>query len=162
MNNNFKKTLVVYYSLTGNTRDIAKIIQEKTNADIYEIELNEPYSPGAFLYFKCAFQLMMGELPSLKKELPDLSSYDLILVGAPVWWYTIPPPLRSFLAKCDFQNKAVAPFSTYGGSTGKYFKAFGEKTQNAGVLKGFDLKKDSKNDAKLLDEKITAWLNDLK
>ena len=80
-------------------------------------------------------------MPALKKGPPELSSYGLILVGSPVWWYTVSTPLMSFLKQADFAGKEVSVFFTHEGGVGKFFPHFKEQAQNAIVLEGLDLYK---------------------
>ena len=84
---NFGKTLVIYYSLTGNTKEIAEKIKNKTNADLYEIKTAEPLPAGPKLHLAVREQLKTQKYPALE-NIPDVSAYDTIFIGAPVWWYT--------------------------------------------------------------------------
>ena len=99
---NFGKTLVVYYSKSGNTKKIAELIKEKTNADIYEIELYGSYYGGFVKTLVSAYrQIKNKEYPKIKNKWPNLTPYDLIFVGSPVWGYTVSPPVLSFLQNAD-------------------------------------------------------------
>ena len=123
---NAKKTLIIYYSNTGTTKLVAERLQKKTNADIYVIETVKTYStkdPERTQVPKK--ELETGNLPALKKSPPNMSSYDLILVGGPVWWYTVSTPMMSFLRDADFAGKRVAPFNTNKGGNGDYIGPLG-------------------------------------
>ena len=106
----FGKALVVYYSLDGHTREIAEKIREKTGADIYEIKTREKFKKTPWFYLTLKKQLKNGEYPELAGELPDPKAYDVVFVGAPVWWYTMATPLFSYLKQTDF-----------GGNRGSFF-----------------------------------------
>jgi len=136
------KVLVVYYSLSGNTRSIAEMIREKTGGDVFEIETVKSYPAD---YSECTKEakreLQSEDLPALRKSLPGMSSYDLILVGSPVWWYTVSTPVMQFLTQADFAGKKVSAFCTHEGGAGKIFQHFKEQAKNAVVLEGIDLYK---------------------
>ena len=97
----FGKALVVYYSLDGHTREIAEKIREKTGADIYEIKTREKFKKTPWFYLTLKKQLKNGEYPELAGELPDPKAYDVVFVGAPVWWYTMATPLFSYLKQTE-------------------------------------------------------------
>jgi len=158
----FGKVLVVYYSLSGNTRNIAMRIKEKTNADIYEIKTVKEYSSSPMIYITAKKQMNPKNYPELKEKLPDFSRYDLIFVGSPVWWYTIAAPVLSFLSQADFKGKAVVSFATHGGNYGSFFEDFDKKAKNAKVIKGMEFKKVLKEKEITLNNKVTNWLNNLK
>jgi flavodoxin len=111
---NANKVLVIYYSLTGNTKSIAEMIRRKTGGDVFEIETvrNYPAEYSATTE-EAKRELETGDLPALKKKPPDMSSYDLILVGSPVWWYTVSTPVMSFLRQADFAGRKVSGFCTH-------------------------------------------------
>ena len=110
---NDKKTLIIYYSNTGTTKYVAERLQKKTNADVYVIETVRTYpTKDPERTAEPKRELETGDLPALKKSPPDMSSYDLILVGGPVWWYTVSTPMMSFLRGANFAGKRVAPFNT--------------------------------------------------
>ncbi|MBQ8481084.1 MAG: NAD(P)H-dependent oxidoreductase [Alphaproteobacteria bacterium] len=156
---NLGKVLVVYYSLSGHTKDIALQIAEKTNADLYEIETAETYSSPS-VYMKSKQELTSQNYPELKNNvLPDASDYDVIFVGAPVWWYTMAPALYSFLNKFDFKNKNAVPFSTQGSNFGSFFKDFADKAQNAEILQSENFNNMEEKYKPQISNKINAWLN---
>ena len=108
------KVLVVYYSWTGHTKDIAQQIGAKTNADLFEIKTKEVYTSPS-VYPKSKKELSSKNYPEINVgELPDVSQYDTIFVGAPVWWYTMAPALYSYLKEVDWKGARVVPFSTQG------------------------------------------------
>lgn len=154
------KALVIYYSMSGNTREIARKIQAKTNADIFEIKTAEPLEPGAGLYMDIRSQLKTGEFPKLE-SLPDVENYDVVFVGGPVWWYTAATPVLSLLENMDFKGKKVAPFSTQGSNYGKFFEDFAAKAKNAKLLKGAGFNNLSGKYEEEVGNKISVWLNGL-
>lgn len=161
--NNSPKVLVVYFSLTGNTIPVAEKMQQMTGADLFVIETVRTYPlerPARTEDPKK--ELDSGIWPALKTPPPDMSSYDLILVGGPVWWYTVSTPVRSFLQQADFAGKKVAPFVTHDGAVGDYFEYFRKNARNAVVLEGLDLYRPFKNSPEALEKKLQNWLNKLK
>lgn len=111
------KGLVAYFSRTGNTRQIANQIHEKVGGDIFEIQAVNPYPSD---YNECV-ERAKQELeecyrPELKTIVKNIESYDVIFIGYPNWWSTIPAPVTTFLSKYDLSGKAVVPFCTHEGS----------------------------------------------
>jgi len=111
------KTLVVYYSHTGNTSEMAMQIKNATGADIFEIVPRDPYPADID---ECATQarkeMSQGYKPPLKTLLDNIDQYDTIFVGSPCWWATIACPVTTFLSSYDFTGKNIVPFMTHGGS----------------------------------------------
>lgn len=159
--NNLGKTLVIYYSLTNNTENIAKQIQEITKADIYKIETTEKINNTPWFYLTLRKQLKTKQYPEIKKDFPDFSKYDTIFVGSPVWWYTIATPTLSFLNQVDFKNKNVIPFSTQGSNYGKFFEDFKSQAKNANIKQGQSFNNLSNKYDNAVKNKIIMWLNSL-
>lgn len=157
---NFGKTLVIYYSLTGNTKEIAEKIKNKTNADLYEIKTAEPLPTGPKLYLAVREQLKTQKYPALE-NIPDVSAYDTIFIGAPVWWYTAATPVLSLLDQVDFQGKKVVPFSTQGSNAGTFLEDFKAKIKSAVVLEYASFNNIGKEYDQAVNAKIAAWLNNL-
>ena len=156
------KMLIIYYSLTGNTKRIAEKIREKTGGDVFEIETVRTYpSEYSALTEEAKRELQSDDLPALKKGPPDISSYDLILVGSPVWWYTVSTPVMSFLRQADFAGKKVAAFCTNEGGVGKFFPHFKKQAKNAIVLEGLDLFKPQQARKEEVDQALDAWIGKL-
>ncbi|MBE6451721.1 MAG: hypothetical protein E7016_07165 [Alphaproteobacteria bacterium] len=160
-NNNLGKTLVVYYSLSGNTESIAQNIAQKTNADVFKIETKEQIKQNPSFYLKIKKQLSEKKYPELNAEMPDFANYDTIFVGFPVWWYTIATPVLSFLQQADFAGKKVVPFSTQGSNYGTSFTDFKANAKNAQISEGQAFNNLDKKYDKAVDNKINNWLNGL-
>lgn len=110
------KTLVAYFTLTGNTEKAAKIVAEETNADLYKIELVTPYPSEYKAQTELAKkELSEGFLPPIKPWPDNINEYDVVFVGSPVWWGTMATPVRTFLASGVLKGKTVIPFVTHGG-----------------------------------------------
>jgi len=158
---NLGKTLVVYYSLTGRTKDIALQIQSLTNADIYEIKPKEEIKQGPSLYITSKKQISSGNYPEIINDFPNIDEYDTIFVGSPIWWYTAAPVVLEFLKEFDFKNKNVVPFSTQGSNYGTYFEDFKAKAKNANILKGESFNNLDSSYNEQVKNKIISWLNSL-
>lgn len=161
VNKSFGKTLVVYYSFSGKTKAIAEKIRDKTNADIYEISTVEELKMGPKFYIKAKRHAKSGEYFEIKKDFSDIDSYDVIFVGAPVWWYTMASPVVGYLAQTDFKGKKVVPFSTQGSNVGTFFEDFKAKAKNAVILQGVSFNNLPKGYERAEENKISVWLNEL-
>lgn len=159
--NDLGKTLVIYYSLSGHTKDIADRISMLTNADVYEIKTEHPLKLSPLFALKMKKQLWSKEYPALIQDFPDAANYDTIFVGAPIWWYTAATPVLAFLNQYDFKGKKVVPFSTQGSNFGTYFKDFAATAKNAQLQKGASFNNLPKKYDDAVDNKVTQWLNNL-
>lgn len=111
------KTLIVYYSRTGNTATIAKYIQDSVGADMLALETVTPYPEEYRATTEQAKrELQSGYMPPLKTAIPDMAAYARVFVGSPNWWGTIAPPVMTFLSECDMSGKILIPFITHEGS----------------------------------------------
>jgi len=111
-----KKILVAYYSHSGNTREVASQIHKLAGGDIFEIQPVKPYPEDYDTVVEQAKQeLHSGYRPALKTKVNDIKQYDIVLIGYPNWWSTVPAPVRAFLTDYDLAGKTVVPFCTHGG-----------------------------------------------
>ena len=115
------KTLVVYFSATGNTKAVAGEIARLTGADLYEIVPAVPYTDDDLNYNNnnCRANQEMNDAsarPAIGSRAIDVSSYDIVFIGYPVWWGTMPRIINTFLDTYDLSGKAVLPFCTSGSS----------------------------------------------
>lgn len=108
--------LVVYFSRTGNTRVIASQIRRAKQADLFEIEPEAPY-PEDYIatVAQARDETSSGYLPPLAGAVANISRYDTIYFGFPIWGMTAPPAIRAFLRMHDLAGKQVFPFITHGG-----------------------------------------------
>lgn len=114
---NAQKSLIVYFSHSGNTKIVATQIQKATGADIFEIIPADPYPTDyQSVVEQAKKEANEGYKPKLAKTLANIDKYDVIYVGSPCWWYTIAPPVATFLSGYDFSGKTIAPFMTHEGS----------------------------------------------
>ena len=161
MENN--KKLVVFFSYTGNTKKIAQSIQKKLNCDILEIKPVKPYSTD---YQTVVDEEQNNESSKKKPEIQsidkDLSQYDEIIVGSPVWWYTIAPVIRTFLSENDLKGKIIKPFATNAGWLGRTFQEIEKLCPDSKVEKGMNIVFESYSDNLVTSpDEIDKWIEQL-
>jgi flavodoxin len=119
------KILVVYYSLTGNTKMIADTIQETLNSDILALKpIKELKADSSMKYMWGGAQATMKIKPKLEGFSINPLDYDLVFIGTPVWAWTLSPPIRTFLSQFDFRGKKVALWVCAGGNGIKAMERF--------------------------------------
>ncbi len=115
------KTLVAFFSASGTTKRVAEKLAAAAGGDLYEIRPAVPYT-GADLDWQDKHSRSSVEMsdPSSRPQLADkdagIADYDRIFLGFPIWWYTAPAIIRSFLESYDFNGKTIILFATSGGS----------------------------------------------
>ena len=115
-----KKILVAYFSASGVTKRAAEDIAAETGADLYEIVPAQPYTRADLDWTDRSSRSTLemkdpGCRPKIAEE-TDVSGYDVVFVGFPVWWYVEPRIVDTFLESRDFSGKILIPFATSGGS----------------------------------------------
>ena len=155
------KTLVAYFSATGTTEAVAKDLADVTGATLYEIKPEVKYT-AADLNWRDKESRSSVEMqdknsrPAIVKDLKDADSYDVIYIGFPVWWYTAPTVINTFIEAYGFEGKTVIFFATSGGSTiDKADKDFAAAYPKINWKAGKTLNGASKAD-------IKAWVEGLK
>lgn len=113
------KTLVVYYSASGNTERVAKDIAEAASADLFEIVPTEPYTDDDLDWTDDNSRVTrehedesLRDVPLTTTEVPDWDSYDTVFIGYPIWWGIAAWPVDTFVKNNDFTGKTVIPFAT--------------------------------------------------
>ncbi|RRD37859.1 flavodoxin [Fusobacterium nucleatum] len=166
------KKLVVYFSHKGenyskgkivnlekgNTEIAAEIISSIIEADIFEIVADKKYP---IKYDNCIEiakkELRENSRPKLKDNI-DIKEYDIIFVGYPNWWGTMPMPVWTFLEGKDFTNKKILPFCTHEGSgLGKSESDIKKLTSGAEVLKGLAIHGSEVNNS---EKQVKKWLEE--
>lgn len=157
------KSLVVYFSATGNTEKVAQEIAAQTGADVFKLVPAEPYTAADLDYGNdaCRANLEQNDAnarPGIAGELPDLSGYDTVYLGFPIWWGTMPRIINTLLDGCDFSGKTVLPFCTSGGSgISTAVEAIRSAEPDAEVKDGLRLSGSAANDC---TEAVAAWLKE--
>ena len=156
----FNKALVVYFSATGNTRNVALNIASATNADLHEIVPEVPYTDADLDYNSdCRANREQNDdeaRPAINGGEFGIDQYDVIFLGYPIWWGQAPKIMYTFLESHDFTDKTIIPFCTSGSSS------IGTSAENMHA---------SAPDAEWLDgqrfassasrEDLTEWINGL-
>ncbi|MBS6367050.1 MAG: flavodoxin, partial [Clostridiales bacterium] len=107
--NTSASVLVAYISNTGNTEAVAERIAELTDGDLAEIQRARPYGD---LQSEAQAEINNGTQPAITVEVDDISEYEVIFIGYPIWWDEAPAMIATFLAENDFDGKIIAPFCT--------------------------------------------------
>ena len=125
------KTIVVYYSLEGNTKLAAEMIAKKLGADILELVPEKSYPTGKISkFFWGGKSAVMSETPVLKSYEFDKDAYDRVILGFPIWASNIAPPIRTFVKENDISKMKVAVYACQGGTGAE--KAFEKLKQCIG------------------------------
>jgi len=120
--NKSMKTLVAYFSATGTTQLAARRLAKAAGATLCEIEPQQPYTDADLDWnneqSRSSIEMKdRKSRPAIKKLPIDIADYDTIYVGFPIWWYTCPTIINTFMESASFKGKTVIPFATSGGSS---------------------------------------------
>ena len=157
------KSIVVYFSCTGNTKAVAEIIAEKQGADIYEIVPEQPYTDEDLDYGNrssrsTSEQNDSSSRPAISGSI-DLSGYDTVYVGYPIWWADMPRIMYTFFDAYDLSGKTIAPFCTSGGSgLSGTPGTIAELESGATVLDGLHVSDSAADSA---ESSVSQWLADI-
>jgi flavodoxin len=115
------KTLVAYFSATGTTEAVAKDLAEVAGATLYEIKPEVKYTAADLDWrdkqSRSSLEMQdKSSRPAIVKDLKDADNYDIIYIGFPVWWYTAPTIINTFIETYGFEGKTVFLFATSGSS----------------------------------------------
>lgn len=116
-----KKTLVVYFSATGTTKAAAQKLAKEHGADLYEITPVEPYSTADLDWTNKQSRSTLemkdkSSRPAIVGRCENIADYDTVWIGFPVWWYTAPTIINTFIEAHDLSGKVLCVFATSGGS----------------------------------------------
>ncbi|MGA2780506.1 MAG: flavodoxin [Smithella sp.] len=156
-----KKTLIAYFSYSGNTREIANQIHKNVGGDIFEIQAVKPYPDDYDAVVQQARQeLKSGHKPILKAKVENIKSYDLVFIGYPNWCSTIPAPVKAFLPQYDFSGKTIVPFCTHEGSgLGRSVTDISKLCPESTLLDGVAIRG---SDVKTAQNEVVEWLRKIK
>lgn len=151
------KILVAYFSWGGNTRGIAEQIHKKVGGDIFEISPVKPYSTD---YSTCLDEAQRDRekqaRPALKNNVKNMKQYDVVFVGYPNWWATIPMPVATFLETNDLTGKTIMPFCSHGGGRfGQSLTAIAKLCPKSVITEGLSV---SYSGGSGLSGDISKWL----
>ncbi len=154
-----KKILAAYYSRTGNTRIFAEEISRLTGADLFPLVPETPYPESySAAVWKAGKEIISHASPPLETDI-DVSKYDIIFIGTPIWWHTFAPPVYTFLKYHNLSDKVIIPFSTRGGIRPFPLEKKIKKLQPAAVCRrGLSIRNDG---ATIHADRIRQWLQEL-
>ena len=136
------KKLVAFFSASGTTKKVAQMIADAGNYDLYEITPKEAYTKADLNWMdkKSRSSVEMNDKsfrPEIINTDIDMSIYDEIIVGFPIWWYVAPTIINTFLETFDFSGKKIVLFATSGGSGfGNTVKELQPSANNADIVEG--------------------------
>ena len=115
------KILVAYFSASGITAKVAEMLAKTAGADLYEIKPEIPYTNDDLNWMnknsRSSIEMSdKSSRPAIADKNADISGYDTILLGFPIWWYVAPTIINTFLESYDFSGKKIVLFATSGGS----------------------------------------------
>ena len=115
------KTLVAYFSASGVTAKLAKLLADTIGADLHEIRPEKPYSSADLDWMnkKSRSSVEMNDKsfrPAVANKVENMEQYNRVFVGFPIWWYVAPTIINTFLEQYDLTGKKVIPFATSGSS----------------------------------------------
>ena len=154
------KALVVYFSWSGNTENVANAIADQTGADVFEIVPEEAYIDDYDALLDIATEEKeSGARPAIAGSIEDIAQYDVIYVGYPNWWSDMPMILYTFFDSYDLSGKTIAPFCTSGGSgLSGTVSSIKELEPDANVLEGLHIGSSSASNP---DSAVSDWLGSL-
>ncbi len=163
-----KKSIVIYFSRAdenygvgyitkGNTEVIAEYIRDLTGAELFKVERKKPYAKEYNTCIKEAqIEQERNERPEIVKELPSIDQYEVVYIGAPVYWGVLPQPMLTQLEKLNWQGKIIRPFTTHEGSgLGNIPNQLKSICAGGQVLSGLAIRGSTVHQAK---DKVEEWL----
>lgn len=153
-------TLILYFSMSGNTETVANYIHEEIGGDIVKLETVQTYPEDYDELVDYAHEEQRDNTrPELETAIENIEQYDTIFLGYPNWWGDMPMPIYSFLDQYDLSNKTIAPFITHGGSGLSGTPAnIANEEPDAVVTEGLAINGDDVDDCQ---DEVNEWLNEL-
>ncbi len=137
-----KKRLVIYYSQTGATKQVAQEFAKLLDADTLGIDVQQPYN-GTYeeTITRCLKEKAANELPKLNELNVNIADYDTIFLGYPIWFGTYAPPIAALVKDVDFTGKTIVPFCTFGsGGLRSSMKDLRTALPKAEILQGYGVR----------------------
>lgn len=156
------KILIVYYSLTGNTKFVAEHIGNELNADVEEVKPVKDLDPDSgSKYFWGGMKATMKSKPKLEELKYNPSEYDLIIIGTPVWAWTLSPPIRSYCAEFNLEDKNVALFSSSSGDGIKAMGRFKDFMKKSNIIGEYRFRDPLTNNPEQAKTEASEWAKEL-
>ena len=152
------KILVAYYSLSGNTRDMAERIADYLKADILEIQTVKEYQYDYDMRMSLGKrEVESGYMPKIKPINRKIDKYDIVILGFPVWWNSVAPAVKTFISGYDWTDRRVCPFATSEGTLGKSTSELKRLLRGARLARSVNFKFEE-NVQITSDEVLLRWL----
>ena len=157
-----QKTLVAYFSCSGYTRKVAKLLSEVVKGELYEITPAKPYTTSDLNWnnpnSRSSIEMKdKSSRPAISGTIDDFDSFNVVYLGFPIWWYIAPTIINTFLESYDFSGKRVIPFCTSGssgvGQTDMYLQTSCSKQTKWHPTKRFPANVDKNS--------LASWVNSL-
>ncbi len=153
------KVLVAYFSTSGVTKIVAEKIASTIKGDLFEIEPKEKYTDEDLNWHNKQSRSSVemadkSSRPEIKENNLDISSYDTILIGFPIWWGVAPTVVNTFIESKNFEGKTLIPFCTSGGSGMRYAENDLKKT-----YPNYNWKDGKRLTGMENDEDLKNWIN---
>lgn len=156
------KILIAFYSKDGNTRRMAELLKDRVQGDLYEITTNRRYSDNDWTAMDEAnAEIQNNDLPPVTSAPINLSPYDTILIGGPVWGWTLSTPLMSFLNATDLAGRKVSAFWTFYDHDEKYDKTMKAMIGNGEYHSGLPMPRSLVANPAKLNTAIDKWLKQI-
>ena len=152
--------LITYFSWSGNTEQVAQIIQQETGGDLFEIAPATAYTDDYNELLDIAQQEQSDDArPELAGQVENWEQYDTIFVGYPNWWSDAPMAVYTFVESYDWSGKTLVPFNTSAsGGFGRSLSGLEESASGAAILEGISFTERTLGDAQ---SEVTTWLDEL-
>ena len=152
--------LIAYFSWSGNTEQVAQIIQQETGGDLFEIAPATAYTDDYNELLDIAQQEQSDNArPELAGQVENWEQYDTVFVGYPNWWSDAPMAVYTFVESYDWDGKTLVPFNTSAsGGFGRSLPGLEESAAGASILDGISLTERTLGNAQ---SEVTTWLNEL-
>ena len=156
------KTLIAYYSQSGQTKRMAEMLADKLGADLYEIVPARTYNSDMWkAWDEAQVERRENKYPALKGELPDISSYDTILIGTGIWGFTMANPVTSFIRQMDFTGKKMSAFWTFYDHDEKVDSDMKDCLKGAEYIKGLPLPRRLTSNMQRAGYEMDQWIRTL-
>ena len=159
------RSIVVYFSCTGNTKAVAEEVAAQTGSELHEIVPEEPYTEEDLNYNNdnCRANIEMNDpesRPAISNTIENFSEYDTIYIGYPIWWGSLPRIMNTFLDTYDFSGKTIVPFCTSGSSSiSQSLSVIREAEPEAQVKEGLQVSSAGADDS---SDEVSRWLEEIK
>ena len=155
------KVLVAYFRASGITKNVATKLANVTNASIFEIKPEEPYTDADLDWMdknsRSSIEMRnKSSRPKISNKVENIEDFDVIFLGFPIWWYVAPTIINSFLESYNLDGKIIVPFATSGSSgMGNTVNELKPSAKNATIIEG------KRFASSVLEEELKEWVNSL-